>query len=119
MTKMPKPKTLAIDFDGVVHDYKNPLPGKRMGAPFSGAEEAIDDLIQRGYKIVIHTTKATTPEGKQAVEDWLDHYTIDHHEVTAVKPDAEFYIDDKAITHHTWDDTISKLNALTGYTDEY
>lgn len=115
----PLSKVVAIDLDGVIHNYKNPpLPGKVMSEPFADAEEKIDDLIQRGFKIVIHTVKATTPEGKQAVIDWLDYYTIDYHEVTAVKPNALYYVDDRAIRHTSWSDTMNQINALEGYKDE-
>lgn len=107
-------KTLAIDFDGVVHDYQNPLPGKRMGAPMPGAEEALETLYQRGFKIVIHTVKAVTEGGREAVEQWLDYYGLDYHEVTASKPNADVYIDDKAIKHHSWQDTKEQLQIWFG-----
>lgn len=109
----PKPKTiatLAIDFDGVLHDYKNPVDGKRMGAPLPGALAAMDDLYDGRYELIIHTVKATTEQGRQMVEDWLDHYGFEYHKITAIKPNADYFIDDRAV-HHTgdWSNTFSAI----------
>lgn len=109
---MPKPtytKTLAIDFDGVLHDYKNPVEGKKMGEPLAGAVAALDELYDRRYKLIIHTVKATTDSGKQAVEDWLDYYGFEYHDITAIKPRADHYIDDRAIHHTSWPETLDTL----------
>jgi ribonucleotide monophosphatase NagD (HAD superfamily) len=35
---------IAVDFDGVVHDYKHPLPDRRMGEPIEGAKVALTKL---------------------------------------------------------------------------
>ena len=106
-------KTLAIDFDGVIHDYKHPIDGKKLGAPLDGSVVALDELYDAGYKIIIHTVKARNEQGKQMVEDWLDHYSIEHHEVTAIKPNANYYIDDHAVKHISWDDTFNQIGFNT------
>lgn len=106
---------VAVDFDGVLHDYQNPVEGKRMGKPIEGAEAGIEELMERGYTIVIYTAKAATEGGKQAVEDWLDFYGIDYNQVTAVKPNALIYIDDRAIRFTSWPQVFDSINSLTGY----
>ncbi len=100
---------LAIDLDGVLHDYKNPIKGKKMGLPIFGAVDAMEDLRQAGHKLIIHTVKATTLSGKQAVIDWLDYFDIPYHGVTAVKPNATWYIDDHALAFTDWRTTLLKL----------
>ncbi len=100
---------LAIDMDGVLHDYKHPIEGKRLGPPLPDAVVAMDDLYDRGYKLIIHTVKATTKQGAEMVEEWLDHYGFEYHEITAIKPNATYYIDDRAIRHTGWADTYKQI----------
>jgi hypothetical protein len=92
------PLTLAIDFDNVIHDINNPIPGKRMGGPMPGALESLEALYDQGHQIIIHTMRGNSP----SVQDWLDHYGIDYHHITNVKPGADLYIDDKALRFENW-----------------
>lgn len=96
-----KPLTLAIDFDGVIHDDKHPLPGKKMGPPIMGAKIALMRLKGRGCTIIVHTVRATNP---QHVKDWLDYYEIPYDDVTNIKPVADVYLDDKAVTFTSWEE---------------
>jgi hypothetical protein len=84
----------AIDFDGVIAD-KNLLP-------MEGAQEAIKTLWQRGDTIIVHTVKARTESGRCMVIDWLRLHQIHFHEVTAIKPQADCYLDDKAERFTDW-----------------
>jgi len=104
--------TLAIDFDGVIHDYKHPVEGKRMGEPFDDALTMLKRLYNRKHTIIIHTVMATSDSGKQVVEDWLAFYKIKHHGVTAIKPNADIYIDDRGIRHTDWPSTWLQLKEL-------
>lgn len=86
---------LAIDFDGVIHDHKNPVDGKRMGKPMHGVD--LEELYENGYKIIIHTANNV-----RLVSDWLQYYEMPYHEVTNIKPIADIYIDDKAYLFTDW-----------------
>lgn len=90
-----------------------------MGKPLPGVEDALDELYGRGYSIVVYTLMARTESGKEAVAEWLDHYGIDYADVTAIKPDALVYIDNRAIRHTDWMSTMQQVNGITGYVDEY
>ena len=98
--------TLAIDFDGVIHDHKNPIEGKRMGAPIQGAKEALEYLGQH-FMLVIFTVRGNSP---QHIEDWLNYYQIPFNEVTNIKPNAKYYIDDKGIRFTEWTSVLSFIN---------
>lgn len=100
---------LSIDFDGVLHDKAHPLPNRRMGAPLPDAPAALATLRKRGYTLVIHTTMATSPSGAKAVEDWMKYYKLPYDSITAIKPTAAYYIDDKAIKHINWTTTLKEL----------
>ena len=46
---------IGVDFDGVVHDYRHPLPGKKMGGPIEGSKESLLALMERGHTVIIFT----------------------------------------------------------------
>ncbi len=94
----------AIDLDGVIHDHLHPVEGKRMGAPMEGAVEAITALRDKGDTIIVHTVKATTESGRCAVIDWLNHYNIPFDDVTAIKPNCDVYLDDRAVRFTSWNE---------------
>lgn len=100
--KYPEPLVLCIDFDGVIHGYKHLVVGRRMGAPIQDAEHFMKHLYDRGFILKVYTVKATTESGQRAVEDQLKYYMIPFHEVTAIKPNAALYIDDKALHFTDW-----------------
>jgi hypothetical protein len=115
---------IAIDFDGVIHSFELGFhDGTIYGTPIPGSIESIKKISQK-YKIIIYTAKAKKDRplinGKTGIElvwEWLKKYDIDQYiqEVTAEKPRAICYIDDKAIRFINWDQT---LNDLINFTNE-
>lgn len=105
--------TIAIDFDGVIHDTKHPVPGRRMGPPMPGAVNAMQNL-EDDYTVVVHTTMAKTPQGAQVVEDWLHYYHVPYANVTAVKPNAVLYVDDRALRFTDWTSAAGDIERLLG-----
>ena len=79
-----------------------------MGPPMFGALDALQDL-QGKYHIIIHTTKANIPSGRKAVADWLEYYDVYYDEIVG-KPEALWYIDDKAIKFTNWSSVMGGLN---------
>lgn len=92
-------KTVVFDFDGVIHSYKSGWQGidKIPDEPVSGIREAITDIRNAGYKVVVVSTRCADPKGKSAVEQYLDKHNIVVDDVCAEKPPAIVYIDDRAI----------------------
>ena len=108
---------IAIDFDGVIHEFKGWGDGTCYGEPLEGALEAIK-LLSKKYNIVIFTAKSKPNrplvEGKTGTElvwGWLKKYNIDKYikDVTYNKPNALFYIDDKAIAFNNWNNTLKHV----------
>lgn len=101
--------TVAIDFDGVIHSYKSrwTTPEEIHDGPTKGAREAIEKYLEAGFKVVIYTTRVSErDEGSPrfqsapgaalaAVKNWLRKYDFPELEVTATKPVAALYIDDR------------------------
>lgn len=111
-------EVVAIDFDGVIHnDYKGFADGSLYGSVIAGTREALS-LISKTHQIVIFTAKARSDRpkfegktGEELVWEWLDRNDLKHfvHEVTAIKPRAHVYIDDKAIQFKDWVTTLEVL----------
>lgn len=91
---------IAIDFDGVIAFRGHEIPQAR---------ESIEQLLDRGYRVIIHTLRARTPSGAAHVRDWLDNHDIQYHEVTALKPNALFFIDDRAIRFDIWPQALNEV----------
>ena len=110
--------TLAIDFDGVIHNHNLGFhDGTCYGDPIKGAIDAVK-LLSKKYTIIIFTCKANPDrpliEGKTGTElvwGWLKKYNIDKYikDVTYNKPNALFYIDDKAIAFNNWNNTLKHV----------
>lgn len=101
-------KVLAIDFDGVIHDFKNPIPGRRMGKAMSGAKEALHFLRSKGYKIIVFTIWGDE-KGQRTIADFMNYYDLPYDSITNVKPQADHYIDDKAIHFTNWDEVLTQI----------
>lgn len=109
---------IAIDFDGVIHSFEFGYhDGTIYGTPIEGSLETIK-LLSCHYKIIIYTAKAKEDRplvggktGKELVREWLSKYNFINyiHDITAEKPRAICYIDDKAIRFYTWTQTIKDL----------
>lgn len=101
-------KTVAIDFDGVLHVFDRGWQGGEIyGELIDGAWCAIASL-SRCYRLVVHTTRLN----HVAVWDALDRWGISEYisDVVNVKPIAVAYIDDRAVPFTgDWDATLNAL----------
>ena len=91
-----KEATIAIDFDGVIHQYSKGFQGldNAYDPPMPGAWEALEKLKDRGYRLIIVSSRPVEP-----IKQWLDKYEMAHFfdEVSNTKHPAKYYIDDHAI----------------------
>lgn len=108
-------KQIAIDFDGVIHACsKGYHDGTIYDIPLENSLSSIRRIAKK-YKIIVYSAKAREDRplvnGKTGVEliwEWLEKYGFKKYisDVTAEKPRAICYIDDRAITFNNWLDTI-------------
>ena len=113
-------KQLAIDFDGVIHkSSKSFHDGTIYDDPVDGVGEALKQL-SKDYTLIIYTCKANPDRplvnGKTGIEliwEWLEKYGFDGYieDITYTKPNAKYYIDDKAVRFTNWNQVIGELNA--------
>lgn len=100
---------LAVDFDGVIHDDKNPKPGRRMGPPIPNSQPSMRKLKEIGYTLIVFCRWADSEKNIKTIADWLAYFDIPYDEITNIKPDAVAYIDDKAIKFTTWEEVMEDL----------
>ncbi len=115
---------VGIDFDGVIHKCsKGYYDGTIYDDPVEGVKAALEHL-STSHTLIVHTCKARADRGlvngKTGVElvwEWLKEHDLAKfiNKVTAEKPRAAFYIDDKAISFRDWESCIQDLkdNNLT------
>lgn len=91
-----KKKTIALDFDGVIHSYKNGWTGPTPeDPPVDGALSFIEFLQGEGYEVVLFSSRAKTKEGKEGTAKYLEKHNFPKLKVYYEKPEALLYIDDR------------------------
>lgn len=113
-------KTIAIDFDGVIHKYsKGWHDGTCYDVPMEGAKETLEALLEK-YNVFILTTRNVNQ-----VLEWMIEYTmlpvviIEEDSVfwnqsnvigiTNRKLAAEVYIDDRAFRFNNWREVLENF----------
>ena len=110
-------RTIAVDFDGVIHSYTSGWTGlEPTDPPEMGARPFIQALLDKGYKVVIFSTRATRDEGRALIRAWLIKWEFPEEQlvVTAVKPAAVAYVDDRAVPYHRVTPETPRAGGFTG-----
>jgi adenylyl-sulfate kinase len=104
-----KKRTVAIDFDGVIHKYSKGFQGRTNAydPPMEGAIEALKVLKQDGYLLKIMSSRP-----KEVIYEWLEDYGISDliEEVSNDKFAAAIYIDDRGYYFRDWETTINEIH---------
>lgn len=92
-------KTVAVDFDGVLHSYTSGWTGiEPTDPPCEGAVGFIQGL-SNNYTVVVVSSRAIDPGGAFAIERWLQKHGFPKLDVTSEKVPAVAYIDDRAVVY--------------------
>jgi capsule biosynthesis phosphatase len=103
---------IAIDLDGVIAELKTSSESYADVKPVPGAVERLRELRAAGHYIIINSARnmATCEAnlgrvmrnvGKVTLE-WLEHHGVEYDEIYFGKPNAELYIDDRAVRFVEW-----------------
>lgn len=110
-------KSVCIDFDGVISEYKG-FAGKGVfGSPIKGVKESLEELRREGWRLIVHTTRGEL----SLVEEYLAKEGIPFHylnynpdnekfSMSEEKPGAIVYVDDRALTFRgDWKKTYQEI----------
>ena len=103
-----KRKTIAIDFDGVIHRYSKGFQGldNIYDLPSDGCFEALENLKRDGYTLKILSSRPKEIIKKWLVENKMDHFFDD---VSNHKFPATIYIDDRGYHFKSWETTLKEI----------
>jgi len=114
---------VGIDFDKVIHKCsKGYYDGTIYDGPIDGAYKALEKL-SNDYTVIVYTCKAKPDRGlvngktgTELVWEWLKKHNMAQFvsKVTAEKPRARFYIDDKAIRFTDWESAFNMIEEIDG-----
>lgn len=104
---------IVIDLDGTICPIKQPNQSYEELKPLPQAVEKIRQLRAEGHYIIIQTARhmktcdgnvglAVRKIGKLTLE-WLDKNGIEYDEIYFGKPNADIYIDDRALRFDGWE----------------
>lgn len=106
-------KRIALDFDGVLHNYKGWDGIVPTQPPVPGALRAVKQLNERGYYTFVYSSRALHEGGKEAIEYWLEENGFPAMEVTGQKNHAALYIDDRGCRFRgDWQETLDYINNI-------
>ena len=114
-------KTIAVDLDGVIFEYREWKGVEHFGKPIKNAVRSLELLKKMGFKIVIYTTRLNPkinteeplPVLKELVSAALKKERIPFDEIeTSGKPMALYYIDDRGIRFSTWEIVLQQVAIL-------
>lgn len=97
----------AVDLDGTIAEpvWTPDNPTSEIGPPRWDRVALLRELVDHGYKVVIHTSRPWTDY--ENIEGWLRHYDIPFRGIVCGKLLAKIYIDDRA----RWSEATSWLPA--------
>jgi len=118
-TSQKKPRIL-IDFDKVIHDYKNGWNDGKLGKLMELARESIKDLHKtfKDVDVVIFTTRACKLENEnnenliKDLENFLEENNIYYDYITGEKISALIYIDDNGYRFTNWKTDLPKIKEI-------
>ena len=106
---------IAVDFDGVIHkSSKGFYDGTIYDEPVEGTKKGLE-YLSKSYKLVVYTCKANPDRplingktGTELIWEWLDKYNLSQYinDIVYGKPNAKYYIDDKAICFIDWNQIL-------------
>ncbi len=101
---------IAVDFDNVLYDHDGQWRGGALPrGPVPGAAEAMRQLAAEGHRLVVFSTRGWLKAHRERMGAWLSAHDILYHDIARTKPNADVYLDDKALRFTTWPAALSAL----------
>lgn len=115
------PRIIAFDFDGVIATYEGFVAHNHVRDPNPEILRAIDLLKEKGYKIMVHSTRGDTFLEEYCKRfsipvDYINRHSFRQGENPG-KPIAFVYVDDRAICYRgdTAESLVSQIDNFKAY----
>ncbi|MBL7813064.1 MAG: HAD hydrolase family protein [Bacteroidetes bacterium] len=100
---------IIIDIDGTICTEERQF-SRPMATPLPGAIQSINKLYSEGHTIILYT--ARTWAEWEITRHWLQTHGVQYHQLFMGKPVGDVWIDDRAIAHNNWEETMDVLSRL-------
>ena len=111
VNNLDKRKTIAIDFDGVIHKYSKGFKGldNAYDEPVPGTVEALEKLNSLGFDLKIMSSRPAP-----VITKWLEKHGMTKliSEVSNHKFPATVYVDDRGFKFNNWDQVDEIINLM-------
>lgn len=89
---------LCLDFDGVLHWYRNGWQGQNVidDEPVPGAVEFVKSALEV-FSVTVYSSRSSHPGGIEAMRAWMQKHGFPEVKFSAEKPAAFLTIDDRAL----------------------
>jgi len=107
-----KKRRIAVDLDGVLHDYTTWDGLAPTGDPVPGAQRFITNLLEDGYEVFVFSARAGEKGGPAAIRQWLSENEFPQMDVTDKKIPADVYVDDRGFRFEgSFDDALKFIHS--------
>lgn len=108
----PRP-VVCVDLNGVLDSFRGWHGPKHWDPPTPGAEEFLRELNERGFRVVVFTTRWELDARAWLAEHGLLGYVS---EITDLKPAAHVFVDDRAVCFRgDFRDTLAQVLAFRAH----
>jgi hypothetical protein len=98
---------VGIDLDETLA-HNSGLPNFELAEPVEGAKEALEKIVDMGFKPIIYTARPYSDYN--IIENWLDINKIPFRRIICGKVLLRWMIDDKAINFSgNWGEVLAKI----------
>lgn len=98
---------IIVDLDGTICSEERQF-SRSLAKPLRGAVESLQELVDRGHTVIIYSAR-TWAEYEMTV-DWLNQHKVPFSQLVLGKPEGDVWIDDRAIGHQDWPETMMRLS---------
>lgn len=101
--------SVCFEFDGVISSALSPWsePDVLVDAPAEGVKEALNWFRDRGFIILIHSTRSAWEEGISAMESYMTDHKLPYDKICKNKPPAHFYVDTHGFRFLSWHESLT------------
>lgn len=107
---------VCVDLNGVLDLYTGWKHEKHWDPPRPGSEEFLRQLGERGFRVVVFTTRWADDARAWLIEHGLDRWVS---EVTDKKPAAHVFVDDRAVCFRgNYGETLEEIARFRAHWEE-